>query len=1450
MKPERKESKSKLSNEDIQYFLDNGGKALTHSPEAQLLDQRDFQEVFSYFREQKKRYSPDEQVAIIQQLLLHRAISRQDLAQVFSELKNDNDATISWADYGTHGEKMPRMGQTEKADLRRKRRSDRVYNRPETPIEPRYKVKRRKHAKPFLVQRESAIWRMQLERTAIFAASVLGMEDNGELIMDLYPHLPDYRPDLREKIEENVIRDNRQFIPRILAHTDVSKFRVTYEVQGQKRVPVLHRPEIKSVYHSVLQRRVNKEIIPRDGRPFLTEVIKSPESASDFVETMLDDYEHAENKDERRDYWKNYIQQIGNVSFMLHPLLPHLARIEQAGILSSQEVKEYAFPGTRNDGLEFTGTLPNSFGETQEDKDKISEIEKRYKALYPDDEIGDINFQELPVHLELELNDLRAQQVQRSADYFFQHYSQYRGLLTRSEQVQFLESLAEGSIPTILYAEQLGLTDQELKQVLSRMDGNSMFYSRTYLEVDYLCRKGFGDHAVKALCDSRTGASENAVHYLARFQEVMTSEQFAIVMEYYGRRFELLNRNPDFFLQNIDEFRAIVDAESNNDLLERYLREMDFYSFVSYVRRIERIVSELDEDNSMKDILKSVLVSRLHENRIYALRFNKKIQHLLSREELDSIVQAGFTEPQDIDLIQELLVSGDPNLFKGYESELQIFIEAHPEVVAYLFGGYGLVWESVMSLLPEREKRLDFFERVVRYVDYADVFESKENRLLLDLVASKRGKQILTSYLEQEHRVELLSHVIKRLSQDEGSTALVKYYEGLFEEWILENVEQVFSQKVLEFFGSGARAKLFWRLVSADTLLDYCHNNLSSVQRIFDDLPSWQSAQSSVLDEIAAKLSTQALVMLEDIPIPLEIRIKQKILSENHLIAVEEFGYKEGYYEEVISRLSTLAAFPYFEARLEAIAKKLRKKNGAELNPYSEKDDEFVTLARRLMLVEAGGFPIDSDGLRSLSPDQLDNLFELYDLYVRLGGALSDHPMFDDISAACYEGDCTGLVDLVSSSVYSLLAERFSLPSNQVEEFEQLSTSSIIAFEQYYSTTCEGRQDMTSLAIEALHAYLSGNYDEWRFFADFNDSEKAFEHFQENGILPQGLSRTQYAQWVEESSTNLDAILEISANHIVSHINDIFRQAIENHHIDQTDLDINTEELLSDYAGLVQPLRSLSERFKQLKSKADSQGLSSDESVEYDEIRSVQVELRNSMKAKQAKIEAQLFLQKLRNVSIADISSKVIHIGTREITYKAGFRLLRQHYNEHAPEFSRDIDRMEETFFSRSSEISRTQLFVSDAVDFETMLMIGENPVPSCQSYKGDVEYNRGLLSFIGDPNVKMVQVRSDDGTFIARSALRLMQAADGTPILYAEDVYSTNAHPKIREAVARFVQQKADSLGIRYSIHGRHGSDRIVLKQTGSRSPFVYTDNGGGLRRHGIFSIDTSYAPRIEKKS
>ncbi len=171
---------------------------------------------------------------------------------------------------------------------------------------------------------------------------------------------------------------------------------------------------------------------------------------------------------------------------------------------------------------------------------------------------------------------------------------------------------------------------------------------------------------------------------------------------------------------------------------------------------------------------------------------------------------------------------------------------------------------------------------------------------------------------------------------------------------------------------------------------------------------------------------------------------------------------------------------------------------------------------------------------------------------------------------------------------------------------------------------------------------------------------------------------------------------------------------------------------------------------------------------------------------------------------------------------------------------------------------------VTEVDDLETLLRMGESPVPHCQNWKVDSKLNQSLMSFVADANKKLYHVRDTQANPISMSMVRLVDWRH-TPTLLAENVYGREWNIDYGVALLGSIADKAVALykengkeiriatnnprlkealhefGKKYSVEIHSG----ILKTDPARSKGTheYWDCGPGLVRSGdSVSFDVEY--------
>ncbi len=599
----------------------------------------------------------------------------------------------------------------------------------------------------------------------------------------------------------------------------------------------------------------------------------------------------------------------------------------------------------------------------------------------------------------------------------------------------------------------------------------------------------------------------------------------------------------------------------------------------------------------------------------------------------------------------------------------------------------------------------------------------------------------------------------------------------------------------------------------------------------------------------------------------------EQILTEGEILLLEaenpfaHIGKKElqkDFYELTVEELATTTFFSLYEKKLRAIAARQQELNGPVLHTeWTMLNTEFMQIATRLKLLEyCHGLVRQSEQVFAIEDKRTqEGLLQAFEMlaYYQLEGGL----VFNLATQSPEE-----VTQKAVRRLEGPLRAAFELSAEQEFETTYLSARSIRALATYYQNSCKREQ----LMVEAFHKFipqvLNGTYDTWRMWGQNEDpvtmreKQSALETMKAEGLLPPEIALAQYEAWSMEETGSLDEMLEWGVTDVQSGVRETLQQAIANDHIPAEELDLNSAALEANYKNYVEPVQrwqrrinELQSRFSQVK-KARKSGsaytpTSAHEEQEYKELKRKTQEYFAQNREDMQLIEARRLLVRLRRVSLEELKEEKFALGKAKVPFKKAFALLKRQFEEEYPNFVTDIMRVQEHLLRCRQQIfgdgtvSRTKLSLTDRVDLERYVYIGEDPVPSCQNYANASSYNHGLLSYITDPNVRIVQVEDEANNMVARCVMRLLEDAEGKPQIFLEQVYSVNAHPKIIDAVLAVAKRKAEKMGVQchttirsfmFDLEAEREVQTLLSK--GSRSGYVYTDAGSGRRRNGEYSV------------
>lgn len=406
---------------------------------------------------------------------------------------------------------------------------------------------------------------------------------------------------------------------------------------------------------------------------------------------------------------------------------------------------------------------------------------------------------------------------------------------------------------------------------------------------------------------------------------------------------------------------------------------------------------------------------------------------------------------------------------------------------------------------------------------------------------------------------------------------------------------------------------------------------------------------------------------------------------------------------------------------------------------------------------------------------------------------------------------------------------------------------------------------------EALRTFamevVSGEQKNWRIWnkpgiTTPEDQQSAFNDLRTNKLVPKELTLKQYLTWQEPTTLDLEEILDYEISDVQHGMKEIFSQAIADHHLEEKDLRINVEAATMTLTEITSPLALMNERLRILRAKADEVKkakrkkdveaipLTADEEAELATLREEVTLYRSEHGERIDQLKALLYLDRLKHIGKKDLETKSITVNNARVPFEQVFKIIEQAFVSQHPDFATDVQRLKTTLLEGheniygNSRIAKTTLHVTDDIDLETALKIGEIPVPSCQSYLSMMSYNVGLLSYASDPNVKIIMLYDNAKKPIARSIVRLLEDEFGKPQLFIERLYSTNSHSKIGQAIQKVVIDKAKQMGVGVYTHSKESVEDIESITTAdltnhrSRTPWVYTDAGGGKCKDGTFTV------------
>lgn len=390
------------------------------------------------------------------------------------------------------------------------------------------------------------------------------------------------------------------------------------------------------------------------------------------------------------------------------------------------------------------------------------------------------------------------------------------------------------------------------------------------------------------------------------------------------------------------------------------------------------------------------------------------------------------------------------------------------------------------------------------------------------------------------------------------------------------------------------------------------------------------------------------------------------------------------------------------------------------------------------------------------------------------------------------------------------------------------------------------------LLKDIFEAIVTGRFSEWKFGPPTGEN---LDELKKMNLLPESLTLDQYLKWRSDGQTTLFESLATDTDTTAKAVGGYLRNNLQHLHIEST-----LEVLINKYPGqdvlegVHSEMITVGRRFGEVnKELTDMRRAGSEES-----------EKKSGLEQERAELE--ITRNELLRVR------KILRLaGLKPNEVASGFLLEGKDGKQRGDSINKVIGELKDSAGEddkfvydgvtnllaslRASSDEKQNLLCTDSSDPKVWIEIGEKPVASCQSYDHG-GYNECLTAYT-DPNSKILVLRNEKGSIIARSVFRLLTTSTGAPALHIERVYSSSTSKGVLRSMFTRAFQKAEEMGLPLLISeqsqdedgGEKGyvladgstADRVEysLVSRASRSPKVYVDSAGGAVNGGRFRMN-----------
>ena len=900
---------------------------------------------------------------------------------------------------------------------------------------------------------------------------------------------------------------------------------------------------------------------------------------------------------------------------------------------------------------------------------------------------------------------------------------------------------------------------------------------------------------------------------------------------------EIFEKQPDLFVE-CDQARNELYSQEEQDVF------------------IRKVFAENPTDEFLTDIL---------FNDVFKKTYSKEIRKVFLDNPERLAEQIEWRD--DVKSLLEHLTEDE--LFTTVLEQISLF--SREKIMETLFEGETfLLWliknpEQFQALTESLESidKLDYLSIVLsnmrrmiehqnKMADYISSFEKLNNRPATKEEREERGLSLKGREFNQ----------LKTLQEEAWHTiqkAIDENPNFVFREKIIGIKDEVVTKAIRENIADYAK-------IYPEALITYNDEIRAAIEEAEEDMgeeiedhytPLFQTHFRAML---FAK-EREGYYTLDDKYIPYDSSIDSELNPLLDIYQGRDDDFEDGIYSTVMKRVEKNPFLSIYKDELEKIVAQEKEKWGEQKNRnHFEMNDDFQKLIERISLLNLS--PL-AEQLRKQISTLPENTQEEYLLML-------EYMSYYNLDSEVITTDQTleQIKEQMDHLVRDHIRQTFEMPDLEIEAFSVFDTQTLRALITYYKGACDSWIEVKPPFRIFLQEVAKGNYSDWRAWgnAEGNSVEERqaqLNSLKESNLVPKNISLDQYESWSNDTDMDFSEALDLNIRDVQSSVVGIYNDAAADHHILRSETERESLEILTQtHRSLLAPTETWGKRMKELKISAQTRKgtkagwmteLSEAERAEYDHLKSVSAEYRESNENELTRTEVFLYLTKLKTIQTRELEGRTLIIDKREIPLARVFKTLNRYYAEMNPAFLPDINRLQKTLQTSYEKMfggykaTKKQYTLTDKVNLNTYFRIGEKPVTSCQHYASDNEYNAGLLSYVVDPNVKIIQMHNENNEIIARSILRVLEDKNGDPQLFIERVYTDHVHHKIKEAMVNFAKKKAEQMGVGLYSHAAEDLVNLPdllegtpknLESKASRNAYVYTDAGGGKVRNGAYQI------------